>query len=189
MVVNDNAALFDSECARTESQLRNSPHQMNISRSARSALGSGASSSLVTLEVTHKAHPPFTFKRRVSNVTEVLNERPSCEAAESRYGSSWHSIGRTLKEASAEKQVKSQRKVIYDEADRIAHCNGLNGDAAALVLESQFSGETAWLVDEFGSPPNEKKRTLTNFINFLKKKKKKKKALISQASNTEESDD
>jgi len=145
--------------------------QMNISRAAISALGSNPSP-VVTLEVTQKAVPPFTFKRGVSSITEVLKERPLCEAAESRFGNSWHSIGRTPKEATAEKQIKSQRKVIFNEVDVIAQINGLSHDEAGVVLQTQFSSGTTWLVEQSGVPPNEKKRTLTNFIDFLKKKKK-----------------
>jgi hypothetical protein len=156
---------------------------MNISRAARSALGSSAPSSVVALEVTQKAPPPFTFKRRLSTISEVLDERPFSEAAESRFGPSWHSIGRTPQQASAEKQIKSQRKIIYEEADRLAQCNGGNQDAAALELQAQFSKGTSWLVDEFGSPPSEKKRTLTNFVLFLKNKRKK--ALTPKASGNE----
>jgi hypothetical protein len=78
---------MQTECPRLDSQFDTSPHQMNISRAARSALGSSAPSSVVALEVTHKAPPPFTFKRRLSTITEVLEERPFSEAVESRFGS------------------------------------------------------------------------------------------------------
>ena len=164
----ENAAPMAPESPRIHSTrpYGNSAHQMNISLAAKSALGSHASPSVVTLEVTQKANPPFTFKRRLSSITEVLNERPFCEAAESRFGPSWHSIGRTPKEAIAEKQIKSQRKVIYNEADFIAQTNGVSREEAAAQLQTQFATSMTWLVDHSGSPPNEKKRTLPISLSF-----------------------
>ena len=104
----------------------------------------------------------FTFKRRLHGIDDILSEKVVFEDAERKHGPSWHSIGRTKAEADAEKQVKSTRKVIYDELDRLAATSN-PADAHKTMRERYESG--SWV-------ENEKKRTLTNFISVLRQEKK-----------------
>ena len=150
------------------------PHR-NLARAAFKALGKTSRSDMLTVEVIQKAAPPFTFQRYLKDVTGVLEERKIMVSATQDFGASWHTIGRTPKEADAEKQIKSNRKVVYDEIDRLVLA-GSDAEEAAIALQSRFTTEAAWVPEIYGTP-NEKKRTLTNFISALKDEKKKRQAI------------
>lgn len=123
---------------------------------------SSISTTPLSIEVNIQPDPVFTFKRRLHGIDDIVSEKVAYEAAERKHGPSWHSIGRTKAEADAEKQVKSTRKVIYDELDRLATTSN-PADAHKTMRERYECG--SWV-------ENEKKRTLTNFISVLRKEKK-----------------